>query len=53
MTSSALPLDVYFFRQMKIFARKFYDHVFLDDLKVEMHHRDNVIKMQSLIHNQL
>lgn len=46
------PLDVYFFRPLKDFVRKFEDHVLLDDLDVKLFDRDNILKLQSIVHNQ-
>jgi hypothetical protein len=47
------PLDRYFFRIWKSFARRINDYVVLDDIPIMMHQRDNILKLQSLIHNQL
>ncbi len=52
-TSLIQPLDVYFFRQWKLFARKIYERVSLDRLEINLKDRNNIIKMHSLIHNQL
>jgi len=52
-TSFTQPLDVYFFRQYKVLRRKLADRVQLDGLEINLHSRDNVIKMHSLIYNQL
>ena len=41
-----------FCRMWKNFARKFSDRVLLDGLDVNLHLRDNIIQLQSLIHNQ-
>ena len=46
-------MDVYFFRQWKIFARKIHERVLLDGIDINLKDRNNIIKMQSLIHNQL
>jgi Tc5 transposase C-terminal domain/DDE superfamily endonuclease len=46
------PLDVYFFRVWKNFVRKFSDHVVMNELSVQLSQRDNIIKLQSLVHNQ-
>jgi hypothetical protein len=51
-TSLFQPLDVYFFRTWKNFVRKFSDRVVLDALKVNLHQRNNILKLQSLAHNQ-
>ncbi len=51
-TSFVQPLNVYFFRTWKNFVRKFSDRVVLDALKVILHQRNNILKLQSLFHNQ-
>jgi len=51
-TAVIQPLDVYFFRTWKDIAKRFYDHVLLHNLNINLHHRDNILKLQSLIHNQ-
>ena len=51
-TSIIQPLDVYFFRPWKNFVRKLSDYVILNDLDVRLSQRDNIIKLQSLVHNQ-
>lgn len=53
VTSTKQPCDRYFFRQWKNLARRMYHHVLLDELNVDLRTRDAIIKMQSLIHNQL
>jgi hypothetical protein len=52
-TSFIQPLDRYFFRQYKILAKRISERVFLDDLQVDLKERANVIKMHSLIFNQM
>ncbi len=52
-TSLIQPLDVYFFRQWKIMARKFFERVLLDNIDLDLKQRNNTIKLHSLIHNQL
>lgn len=46
------PLDVYFFRMYKNFVRRFYDRVELDDIQVNLYHRDDILKLHSLVHQQ-
>jgi hypothetical protein len=51
-TPHVQPLDVFFFRQWKDFVRKITDRVLLDNLDVDIRTRDNILKLQSLTHNQ-
>jgi hypothetical protein len=37
-------LDVYFFRQLKIFVRRIYARVSLDSLPINLNDRNNIIK---------
>lgn len=52
-TSIAQPLDVGFNYWWKFIARRIADRVVLDEIDINMGIRDNIIKEQSLIHNQL
>jgi len=47
------PLDVYGFRQWKIFVRKITDFIELHNINVDINNRLNIITMHSLIHYQL
>ncbi|XP_023288695.1 uncharacterized protein LOC111674042 [Orussus abietinus] len=47
------PLDVCGFRVWKNFVRRFSDIVLLHNYDVNLHLRNNIIKLQSLEHNQL
>ena len=47
------PLDVYGFRVRKNYVRHFSDDVLLYEENINHHLRNNIIKLQSLIHNQL
>lgn len=47
------PLDVYGFRIWKNFIRTFSDRIMLLNLPLNLHLRNNIIKLQSLTHNQL
>ena len=47
------PLDRYFFRQYKIMRKKIAERLQLDDLPYDLHKRENIIKLHSLIHDQL
>lgn len=52
-TGKIQPLDVYGFRIWKNFARRFSDIVLMLNFDINLHHQNNIIKLQSLIHNQL
>jgi len=52
-TSFIQQMDVYFFHQWKGFSKKVYNRVMLDGLEVNLKERNNIIKLHSLIHNQL
>jgi len=52
-TGKIQPLDVYGFRVWKNYVRHFSDKVILMDYDIKLHMRNNIIKLQSLIHNQL
>ncbi|XP_076386074.1 uncharacterized protein LOC143264143 [Megachile rotundata] len=47
------PLDVYGFRIWKSFARKISDLVISLNININLYARDNILKMQGLIHRQL
>ena len=51
-TSMVQPLDKYGFRLWKNFVRRFSDRVVLDGLDVDLYQRNNIIKLQSLVHNR-
>ena len=51
-TSIIQPLDVFFFRPWKVFLRYISDHILLMDINVSLQERNNIIKLQSLIHFQ-
>lgn len=51
-TCQIQPLDVYGFRCWKNFVRRFSDLMLLYDYDVNLHLRNNIIKLQSLVHNQ-
>lgn len=52
-TGKIQPLDVYGFRIWKNYVRHFSDTVILLDYDLNLHLRNNIIKLQSLVHNQL
>lgn len=52
-TSQIQPLDVFGFRVWKSYVRKFSDITFLNGENIDLHNRNNIIKLQSLVHNQL
>ncbi|EFN75853.1 hypothetical protein EAI_16727, partial [Harpegnathos saltator] len=51
-TGMIQPLDVYTFRPWKNFLKQFSDLILLYHYDVNLHLRNNVLKIQSLIHNQ-
>jgi len=52
-TGAIQPLDVFGFRIWKNFVKHFSDSVMLMNGDLNLHLRNNIIKLQSLIHNQL
>ena len=52
-TSIIQPLDVYYNRQHKKIIRRIYDHVRLDEININLSERNNLIKLQSLVHSQM
>ncbi|CAF0921229.1 unnamed protein product [Adineta steineri] len=52
-TAFIQPLDVYYNRQHKNIVRRMYDHVRLDGIDVNLSERNNLIKLQSLVHSQM
>jgi hypothetical protein len=52
-TCDIQPLDRYFNRQMKIFIKRLYHHVALEQIDINLWERNNIIKLISLVHNQL
>ncbi|CAM4778789.1 unnamed protein product [Rotaria magnacalcarata] len=52
-TSFIQPLDVYYNRQYKMILRRVYDHVRLDEIDINLAERNNIIKLQSLVHSQM
>lgn len=51
-TEHLQPLDCYGFRQWKIFVKNFTEFVELTDYDIDLHLRNNVLRLQSLILNQ-
>jgi hypothetical protein len=47
------PLDKLVFRQWKYFVKTMYNYVAIEGLNIELRLRNNIIKMHSLIYNQL
>ena len=52
-TGKVQPLDVYGFRTRKNYVQHFSDSVILLDYDLNLHIRNNIIKLQSWVHNQL
>lgn len=52
-TGRIQPLDVFGFRIWKNFVRHFSDSIVLMNYDMNLHLRNNIIKLQSLTHNQL
>lgn len=52
-TGKIQPLDVFGFRFWKNFVRKISDAVILFGSDINLHERNNIIKLQSITHNQL
>ena len=52
-TSRIQPLDMFFNRQWKVIVRKIYDRILLDKINIQLAQKNNIICLQSLIHNQL
>jgi len=53
ITSTRQSCDQYFFRQWEKLVRRIYHCVLIDDLNIDSKTRDSIIKLQSLVHNQL
>jgi hypothetical protein len=51
-TSMIQPLDKYGFCLWKNFVRKFSDRVLIDGININLCQRNNILKLQSLVHNQ-
>ncbi|GAV08722.1 hypothetical protein RvY_18376 [Ramazzottius varieornatus] len=52
VTGDIQPLDVLFFRMYKGFFKKISNFVILHNLPIQMHHRDVILKLHSLIYQQ-
>ena len=52
-TSKIQPPDVHGLRVWKNYVRRFSDDVLLYEEDINLHLRNNIIKLQSWIHNQL
>ncbi len=53
ITCDIQPLERYFNRQMKIFIKRLYHHVAIEQIDINLWERNNIIKLISLVHNQL
>lgn len=51
-TALVLPLDRFFFRPWKVDVRKISDFVLFGGLNISLQNRNNVRKLQSLVHFQ-
>ncbi|XP_036145093.1 uncharacterized protein LOC118646411 [Monomorium pharaonis] len=51
-TGKIQPLDVYGFRLWKNFIKYFSDTIMLLNLALDLHNRNNILKLQSLTHHQ-
>lgn len=52
-TDEIQPLDRYFNHQLKNFVKALYHHVALDEIDCNLYERNNIIRLVSLVHNQL
>ncbi|XP_052119686.1 uncharacterized protein LOC127748804 [Frankliniella occidentalis] len=52
-TGMIQPWDVYGFRIYKNFVKQISDFILLHDIDIVLHQRDECIKLQSLVYNQL
>ena len=52
-TADIQPLNRYFFRQWKYIKQKICDRLAIDEIDIDITARNNILKMHSLIHNQL
>lgn len=52
-TDEIQPLDRYSNHQLKNFVKVLYHHVALDEIDSNLYERNNIIRLVSLIHNQL
>lgn len=52
-TCDIQPLDRYFNRQMKILIKRLYHHVAIEQIDINLWERNNIIKLTSLVYNQL
>ena len=52
-TSICQPLDCFFNRQWKYFIRRLFDRIQLDQVPINLLERNNIIKLNSSIYNQL
>lgn len=52
-TCDIQPLDRYFNRQLKILIKRVYHYVALEEIDINLWERNNIIKLMSLVHNQL
>ena len=51
-TGMIQPLDVFFFRPWKVYVRHISDYILLMNIDLSLKQRNNIIKLQSLVHYQ-
>ncbi len=52
-TNELQPMDCFYNRQVKNFIKKIYNRVALDKIQIHLYERNNIIKLVSLMHDQL
>ena len=52
-TATNQPCDTYFLRQWEEMAKRCYHRVSIDQLDIDLINHDSIIKLQSMVHDQL